>query len=167
MHNINVSEIDAVIFDFDGVLTDNNVYVDSSGNEQVCCYRGDGLAFDVFRKLGVNVCIFSTEKNLVVTARAKKLQVPVYQSISNKLESLDAFVKENNYKYSNLFYIGNDLNDYLAMKKCGFSACPSDSHSKIKEISTFQLRAKGGCGVARELIESVFKLDIIKILYLK
>ena len=49
--NLSINDIDALVFDFDGVLTDNLVYLDSKGNEIVCCSRSDGLAFDILRKL--------------------------------------------------------------------------------------------------------------------
>jgi 3-deoxy-D-manno-octulosonate 8-phosphate phosphatase KdsC-like HAD superfamily phosphatase len=51
------------------------------------------------------------------------------------------------------------------MKVCGYTACPIDSHLKIKEISKYILTTKGGDGVVRELLEQVFNLDFIKILY--
>ena len=63
--------------------------------------------------------------------------------------------------------MGNDLNDYLAMKVCGYTACPIDSHPKIKEISKYILTTKGGNGVVREVLEQVLNLDFIKILYSK
>ena len=48
---MNINEIDALVFDFDGVLTDNKVLVQQDGTESVLCNRADGLAFDVLRKL--------------------------------------------------------------------------------------------------------------------
>ena len=60
--------------------------------------------------------------------------------------------------------MGNDLNDYEALKLCGYSACPSDSHKKIKKISTFKLDAKGGSGVVRELLEEILGLDFLKVI---
>ena len=77
-HNhININMIDAFVFDFDGVLTNNLVYLDHHGDEWVSCNRADGLAFDLLLKLNKPTYILSTEKNPVVTARAKKLKVPV------------------------------------------------------------------------------------------
>jgi 3-deoxy-D-manno-octulosonate 8-phosphate phosphatase KdsC-like HAD superfamily phosphatase len=73
--------------------------------------------------------------------------------------------KENNYKLSNILYVGNDLNDYKAMKLCGYTACPVDSHDRIKDISLYVLKTRGGMGIARELVESVFGIDITDILY--
>jgi len=64
----------------------------------------------------------------------------------------------------NIIYVGNDLNDYSVMQSCGYTACPSDSHKEIKKISKIVLNTKGGHGVVRELLESVFDIDFIKIL---
>ena len=162
---INIQEVDALIFDFDGVLTDNGVYVNESGCEQVRCSRADGLAFDVFRKLGTKVWILSTEKNRVVSKRAKKLNTPVLQGVKNKVDGLNKLAQEEGIHLSRVLYVGNDLNDYHAMQLCGYSACPADSHPVIKGIAKFPLITKGGMGIAREIIEDVLGIDIIKTLY--
>jgi 3-deoxy-D-manno-octulosonate 8-phosphate phosphatase (KDO 8-P phosphatase) len=82
-HNF-FNQIEMLLFDFDGVLTDNLVHIDSNGREFVSCSRADGLAFDVLSKLEKPVYILSTEENLVVTARASKLNVPVLQGVHDK-----------------------------------------------------------------------------------
>ena len=160
-----LNNIDAFIFDFDGVLTNNLVYLDQNGKESVSCSRADGLAFDVLRKLDKPAFILSTENNPVVTMRTKKLKVPVVQGVADKVEAIKELVNKNNYNLKNIIYVGNDLNDYLVMRLCGYSACPADSHPKIKSISSVILKMKGGNGVVRELLEEVLGLDFVKILY--
>ena len=158
-------DIDAFIFDFDGVLTNNLVHLDQNGKESVSCSRADGLAFDVLRKLDKPAFILSTENNPVVTMRAKKLKIPVVQGVDDKVEAIKKLVNKNSYNLKNILYVGNDLNDYLVMQLCGYAICPADSHSKIKEISDVVLKKNGGNGVVRELLEDVLGLDFIKILY--
>ena len=160
-----LDDIDAFVFDFDGVLTNNLVQMDENGKESVSCSRADGLAFDVLRKLNKPAYILSTEKNLVVKARAKKLNIPAIQGVANKVEAIKKLATDNNYSLKNILYVGNDLNDYLVMQLCGYSACPADSHPKIKHISDICLNTNGGEGVVRELLEEVLDLDFIKILY--
>ena len=160
-----LDDIDAFVFDFDGVLTNNLVKIDENGKESVSCSRADGLAFDVLRKLNKPAYILSTEKNLVVKARAKKLNIPAIQGVANKVEAIKKLATDNNYSLKNILYVGNDLNDYLVMQLCGYTACPADSHPKIKEISGNILTSKGGNGVVRELLEGVLSLDFIKTLY--
>jgi len=157
--------IEAIVFDFDGVLTDNLVSIDQQGKEYVSCSRADGLAFDVLYKLKKPSYILSTEKNQTVTARAKKLKIHALQGVDNKVEGIKQLSEQKMFKIKNTLYIGNDINDYKVMQLCGYSACPSDSHEAIKSIATIVLKTKGGKGIVRELLEDVFKLDFIKILY--
>ena len=160
-----LDDIDAFVFDFDGVLTNNLVQIDENGKESVSCSRADGLAFDVLRKLNKPAYILSTEKNLVVKARAKKLNIPAIQGVADKVEAIKKLAADNSYSLKNILYVGNDLNDYLVMQLCGYSACPADSHSKIKNVSSIILGTNGGDGIVRELLEEVLNLDFIKILY--
>jgi 3-deoxy-D-manno-octulosonate 8-phosphate phosphatase (KDO 8-P phosphatase) len=162
---LSIENIEAFVFDFDGVLTNNFVLVDQDGKESVMCNRSDGLAFDVLNKIKKPVYLISTETNAVVKERAKKLRVPVFNSTSNKSEVLNELARLENFSLENIVYIGNDINDFEAMQLCGLKVCPSDSHKKIKSIASIVLESRGGEGVARELLEEVIGLDFIKILY--
>ena len=164
---ISLQNIEAIVFDFDGVLTDNKVFVDQEGNESVSCSRADGLAFDVLYKLKKPTYILSTEKNPVVTARAKKLKIPAIQCIKNKVDGLRELAEKESFNLQNTLYVGNDLNDYQVMKISGYTACPADSHQMIKEISTIILKTSGGNGIVRELLEDHLQVDFIKTLYPK
>jgi YrbI family 3-deoxy-D-manno-octulosonate 8-phosphate phosphatase len=161
---IKLQDLDIIIFDFDGVLTDNKVHLDQKGNEWVSCNRSDGLAFDILKIIKKPTYIISTEKNKVVAARAKKLKIPVIFGVKNKSDVLKKLLTKKKFNFNKTLYVGNDLNDYEALKLCGYSACPSDSHKKIKKISTFILDAKGGSGVVRELLEKILKVNFLKIM---
>jgi YrbI family 3-deoxy-D-manno-octulosonate 8-phosphate phosphatase len=167
INQFTLNNIDAFVFDFDGVLTNNLVHLDQDGKESVSCSRSDGLAFDVLRKLNKPAFILSTEKNYVVAMRAKKLKIPAIQGTSDKVDSLKEVANKEGYNLQNILYVGNDLNDYQVMKLCGFSVCPADSHPKIKEISDIVLQTDGGNGIVRELLEDIVGLDFVKILYNK
>ncbi len=152
---IPLKNVCALVFDFDGVLTDNRVWVDSTGKETVACHRGDGLGFKVLRNLKIPCYILSAETNPVVSARAKKLKIEAFQNVQNKKQGLIRLAGDKKWDLAQVLYVGNDLNDYEAMRLCGYSACPSDSHAKIKKIATHPLKTRGGFGVAREIIESI------------
>ena len=162
---IEISSLELLVLDFDGVLTNNYVYIDQSGNESVRCSRADGLAFDALKKLPLSAYILSSELNPVVTQRAQKLGVPVLQGCKDKWTKIKELSKELNISTRKMLYVGNDLNDYEAMINCGYSACPSDSHPKIKRISQITLNSNGGNGVMRELLEETMGLDLISLLY--
>jgi 3-deoxy-D-manno-octulosonate 8-phosphate phosphatase (KDO 8-P phosphatase) len=162
-----IETVDAFIFDFDGVLTNNRVYLNQDGKEWVSCSRADGLAFDLLRKLKKPAYILSTEKNPVVSARAKKIQVPVLQGVSNKVTAIKRLAEANGFSLTRICYLGNDLNDYRVMQLSGITACPADSHPTIKQLATITLQKNGGEGVVRELLEEWFNQDFLKILYQK
>lgn len=161
---IDLRSLQCIVFDFDGVLTDNMVFVDQYGNESVRCCRGDGLAFDALRRASLQLYILSTESNPVVTARGAKIRIPVYQGIGNKRDGLVSLAMEQNFELSQTMYVGNDLNDYHAMQTCGFRLCPQDSHPRIKALADVVLEAGGGQGVVREIVEDVLGLDMLMLL---
>ncbi len=96
---ISINEIDILVFDFDGVLTDNKVHIDKNGSEFVSCTRSDGIGSAAIEKLNKPTLILSTEKNLVVTARAKKSNVPKIQGTDSKVKALENILNRNNYDF--------------------------------------------------------------------
>ena len=151
--------IKLIVFDFDGVLTDNRVLVFQDGREAVFCSRSDGLAFDLFRAANLRTLILSTEVNPVVSARARKLRTAVLQGREDKRSTLIDYCAKHQILLHQVAYVGNDVNDLAAMECVGLPICPSDAHRTIKRISKHVLRSKGGAGVARELAETFFGLD--------
>jgi 3-deoxy-D-manno-octulosonate 8-phosphate phosphatase (KDO 8-P phosphatase) len=71
-----LKNIELVVFDFDGVFTDNKVHITENGLECVLCFRSDGLGLDMLRGLNIKMAIISGEKNSIVLTRAKKEQLP-------------------------------------------------------------------------------------------
>ncbi len=156
-----------IVFDFDGVLTDNRVLVFSDGKEAVFCSRADGLGFDMFRWAKQAVLILSTEKNEVVSARASKLKIPCLQGIRDKAQALKDYCVNAKVSLADVLYIGNDLNDYEPMQLVGLRACPADAHPQIKKISQYILNSNGGYGVAREVCEDLCGLEYSNLLNLR
>ena len=161
---ININDLDLIVFDFDGVLTNNSVYIDECGVESVKCSRSDGLAFDILRKIDIRTIILSTETNPIVQQRAKKLKIEAISAQTNKEGFLKKFCKDNSYNLNRVLYVGNDLNDYYAMKSAGYRICPSDSHPKILEIATKVIDVKGGDGVARNIVEEILNLNMMELI---
>jgi 3-deoxy-D-manno-octulosonate 8-phosphate phosphatase (KDO 8-P phosphatase) len=159
------SKIKLIVLDFDGVLTNNKVLLNDQGEEFVSCSRADGIAFDALKVLKVQTIILSTEKNKVVSSRAKKLQVECIQGIENKKDKLMELIKKYKLDKDEILYVGNDINDISAMSLCELTFCPSDSHEAVKSVVKVVLKTKGGEGVVREILETHFKLDLYKILY--
>ena len=163
------NDIRTIVFDFDGVFTDNKVWVGQDGTESVRCDRGDGLAFDLMRKFvkennwKVDYFILSKEKNPVVASRANKLQIPCVQGISAKSEYLLMHLQEKKLDFASLIYVGNDLNDLAAIRLAGFSVAPCDAHPVIKQQASTVLPFKGGEGFVRAFVEKLLMLERLNV----
>jgi len=161
------STIHTIVFDFDGIFTDNKVWVDQYGTESVRCDRSDGLAFDLLRRFikknnwNLNYFILSKEKNSVVSSRANKLQITCVQGNSNKADYLRAYLVENRHNPEGLIYAGNDINDLGAMQIAGFSVAPSDAHPLIKRQANLVLKQKGGEGFVRAFVEILLGIELM------
>jgi N-acylneuraminate cytidylyltransferase len=149
-----ISNVSAIVFDFDGVLTNNKVYVSEKGEETVRCDRGDGFTFELLKKLGLKIFILSSEKNSVVKMRAKKLNIDLIYGSKNKKNDLKELCKKHSLDLKKLVYVGNDINDLEAMKVCGFSFAVADAVKEIKKVADFVLESKGGEMVAREIFNN-------------
>lgn len=149
--------IDLIVYDFDGVLTDNRVLVFEDGKEAVWCNRADGLAISLIKKAGIPQIILSTEENRVVEARARKLDIDVLQGIEDKKTALVDYCRKSNYNLKKVVYVGNDINDLEAMKLVGYAFAPQDANVKVKNIATAVTEKKGGDGVIKEFYDKLFK----------
>ena len=148
-------KINLIVYDFDGVMTNNKLYLDQDGREMVQVNRADGLGIAEIQKLGIEQIIISTETNPVVSARANKLGIPCLQGINNKKEALMDYCGKNDIDLNNVAFVGNDINDKEAMVIAGITFCPSDAHNSIIAISNHFLKARGGEGVIRELLDFI------------
>jgi 3-deoxy-D-manno-octulosonate 8-phosphate phosphatase (KDO 8-P phosphatase) len=121
-----------IVYDFDGVMTNNKVIVDQNGHESVYVNRSDGLAISEFKRLNLKQIIISTEKNPVVLKRAEKLGIPCIYGVENKKSILENYLKEEKINQADVSYVGNDLNDYEAMAIVGVPVAPEDAHESEK-----------------------------------
>jgi YrbI family 3-deoxy-D-manno-octulosonate 8-phosphate phosphatase len=155
-----VKQIKFVIFDFDGVFTDNRVYVSQDGSESVSCCRSDGLGLRRLDDVGIQYCIVSTETNPIVTMRAKKLNIPVTQGHDDKLSVVRRLVAEKGFEMSNVAYVGNDINDKQCLEEVGLPIVVADAYPEVISISQYQTQRLGGHGAVREVCDFISKYHI-------
>ena len=141
------------VFDFDGVFTDNRVYVDQSGRETVSCSRADGLGVERLLSSGFEAAVLSTETNLVVSARCRKLRLPVEQGVRDKAQVLRRLAASRGLPLQQVAYLGNDVNDLECLRIAGVAIAPADAHPDVRKIADLVLHKSGGHGAVRELCD--------------
>jgi YrbI family 3-deoxy-D-manno-octulosonate 8-phosphate phosphatase len=142
-----------IVFDFDGVMTDNRVLVHQSGEESVWCHRGDGLGIARLQEAGFEVLVLSTENNPVVAARCRKLNIEVVQGSDDKGRTLQKLARERNLGPAQIAYVGNDLNDISCMQWVGWPIAVADAAPGVRAIAKWVTRMPGGYGAVREVAD--------------
>ena len=168
-----LASIHTVAFDFDGVFTNNKVWVDQDGRESVRCDRSDGLALDLVRafqrqgRLTAEFFILSTEHNPVVLARARKLRLACHQAMGDKLsfiqQHLAARFPNQPDVFAGFVYVGNDLNDLPVMRRAGYAVAPADAHPLVRAVAHLVLSQPGGEGCVRAFVERLLRVGDLSV----
>ncbi len=149
-------KIKAVVFDFDGVFTTNQVIVSETGEESVICNRSDGYGMRLLESLPLEVMILSTEINPVVSARARKLKIECHQNCPAKAPELRRLMEKKGIPLELVAYVGNDVNDLECMNLVGLPIAVADAFPEVLEAAKLVLRSSGGKGAVREVCELIY-----------
>lgn len=148
-----LSAVRLVVFDFDGVFTDNKVIVTQKGEEAVVCSRADGYGLAMLRSAEVDSLVLSSEVNLVVSARCRKLKLCCIQGCADKLRALKKLASERGLTLAQIAYVGNDINDLACMGAVGLPVAVADAYPQALEVAAYITSRKGGEGAVREICE--------------
>lgn len=153
-----IRRIRLVAFDFDGVFTDNMVYVFEDGTEAVRCWRGDGIGLRKLENLGIEAVIISSEPNPVVAARSRKLKIACIHDCKDKAEALASLALERGVRLDQTAFVGNDVNDLAVLTVAGLAIVVQDAHPDVLAAANYQTRRPGGFGAVREVCDLFVEL---------
>lgn len=142
-----------VVFDFDGVFTNNTVYVFQDGTEVIQCFRGDGIGLRKLERAGIQTMILSTEPNPVVSVRSHKLGVACVQGCEDKRAALEEIAGEKGIPLAQVAFVGNDVNDLPCLACVGLPIVVADAHPDVVPLGRYQTKARGGRGAVREVCD--------------
>ena len=151
--------INLLISDFDGVFTDNSVFISENGIESVRCNRSDGIGIALLKESGVEFIVCSSEKVNIVKYRANKIGFESYVDVKNKGYFIRNYLSKKPFNQSNVAYIGNDVNDLSAFDSVGYKIAVKDAYPEIILKADKILNCKGGYGAVREACEHIIKIN--------
>lgn len=146
-----------IVFDFDGVLTDNRVLVTDDGHEAAWCNRSDGLGLAALRRIGVHALILSTETNPIVSHRARKLQTECIHGCEDKWATLAGVLQARDIDPALVAYVGNDINDVECLRHVGLPICVADAYPPVKKLARLVTERRGGEGAVREICDAIVR----------
>jgi YrbI family 3-deoxy-D-manno-octulosonate 8-phosphate phosphatase len=152
-----LEQVRMAIFDFDGVFTDNRVWVNERGVETLAFSRSDGLGLRRLEAVGVQYLIVSMEQNPIVGARAQKLRAECIQGVEDKLTVVRERTDAAGFRLEQAAYVGNDINDAECLRAVGLPVVPADAWPEVKPLARWVLTRAGGAGCVREFCDAVWE----------
>lgn len=143
--------------DVDGTLTDGKIYVSADGEVMKAFNIKDGYGIVAARKQGVTPIIITGRSSEITQRRCEELGIThLYQGVKDKLPLLHSVLNQLGVSLEETAYIGDDLNDLDCMAACGYSACPADAVTKVREAVDYVCKSVGGQGAVREMLEQLY-----------
>jgi 3-deoxy-D-manno-octulosonate 8-phosphate phosphatase (KDO 8-P phosphatase) len=154
-----VSNIQALAFDVDGVLTDGGVWWGDDGTESKRFSFADIMGVSLATKAGLVVTLISGEDSPLVDRFATKMNITdVTKGCKDKAGALRAFAERQGLPLEAICFMGDDVNDLGAMEIAGFSAAPANAQPAVLKIARFVAKANGGNGAVRELVDMILSI---------
>ena len=153
-----LKNVTTFIFDYDGVMTDGTVYMDSNGDPLRTSNVKDGYALQLASKLGYHLAVISGAVVTNITKRLNALGVrDVFTGIPDKVVKLEEYMEQNGLTPEQIVYVGDDIPDLPVMQRVGVPACPADAAAEIRQICKYISDRPGGRGCVRDIIEQTLK----------
>lgn len=158
-----IKNIKILLTDSDGVLTDGGMYYSETGDELKKFNTRDGMGVEILRNNNIKTIIITGEDVELVKRRGEKLGIEdIYLGVKDKPEIVKEICKKHNVKLEELAYIGDDINDLVAMKMIGFKCSVCDGMKSVIDIADYVTTLKGGQGALREVAEIIIKYKNFK-----
>jgi 3-deoxy-D-manno-octulosonate 8-phosphate phosphatase (KDO 8-P phosphatase) len=152
------NDIEWLLCDVDGVLTDGGLYYDRRGHQLLRFDVKDGLALVLARRAGLKIGVLSARSSPALERRASELKLDAVISGSrDKGADFEAFLVDQNTAARRVAFIGDDLTDLILLGRCGLAFAPSDAVEEVQAVAHHVLSASGGRGAVRQMVELVLK----------
>ncbi len=149
----NLTKIKALVLDVDGVFTKGEVTYDSGGEFSKTFNMRDGMGLEIAREKGIAPIILTSEDTPIVATRMEKLGIDhVYLGVKDKYATLQHICKEHEIMFSEIAYVGDDVNDLANICAVGWGLCPHDAVNEIKTNADMILNHNGGEMAIRESV---------------
>jgi 3-deoxy-D-manno-octulosonate 8-phosphate phosphatase (KDO 8-P phosphatase) len=153
-----VPDIQLIVFDVDGVLTDGSLIYDNLGNELKRFNIRDGFGIRAARFSGISVGVLTARSSAVVARRAEELKIDHYfHGCKDKAAGIEAIAARARVALEQTAFMGDDILDLPALKKVGYPMAVADAAIEVLEAAKFVSESDGGRGAAREAVEHILR----------
>lgn len=152
------AELEWILCDADGVLTDGGLYYDRRGHNQLRFDARDGLGLKLAQLAGLKVGILSGRDSAALERRSNELKLEfLSMGVADKRAGLETFLDRHNTVARRVAYVGDDLPDLVVLSQCGLSFAPADAAQEVRDLVHRVLASPGGHGAVREMVELLLR----------
>lgn len=147
--------IKMIISDFDGIMTDNCIYIGDDLKISRKVNFKDIMGISLLKKAGIDLAFISGEKNPLIDFLAERFDLKeIHQNIRIKVDIIKSIVEKYNLKSEEFLYIGDDINDIDCLNFSHTKITVPNSTPAVKKIKDIQItKETGGNGAFREVID--------------
>ena len=152
------AELEWILCDVDGVLTDGGLYFDRRGHRLLRFDVKDGMGMKLAQRAGLKVGVLTARSSQALERRAAELDLDaVMTGVKDKNAELESFLERNNTVPGRIAFIGDDLPDLMVLARCGLTFAPADAVSEVRTVVHHVLQSAGGNGAVREMAETILR----------
>ena len=158
MINYDLRKIRAIVFDVDGVLSQETIMLPPEGVPNRTVNIKDGYAIQLAMKLGLRIAVMTGANVEAIRIRYEGLGMEdIYMGCAMKMPTYEAFLDKYGLTDDEVMYMGDDIPDLEIMRRVGCPVCPRDAATEIREVSIYVSHRNGGQGCARDVIEQTLR----------
>ncbi len=155
---VDLTEIELLALDVDGVLTDGALIIHADGSESKCFNTLDGHGIRLWQRAGLKVALISGRASEPTRRRAEELQIEyVFEDCHDKLPVFEKLLEQIGLSPEKAAYVGDDLTDLPLIRYAGFGVAVADAVDEVKRYADYVTVRPGGRGAVREVIEHILK----------
>lgn len=147
-----------LIFDVDGVLTNNQLIFSQDGEILKVFHSQDGLGINAAHKAGLRTAIITGRDSSMVRRRGEELRIAdIYMGAMDKVAAYEKLLQKHGLTPAETAYVGDDLNDLAVMARVGLACAVGNAVDEVKAAARYVAVKEGGRGGVREIIEFILK----------
>ena len=154
-----LADVEAMVFDVDGVMTDGGIMPLPDGDFIRKYNAKDGYALAYAVTHGMNIGVISGGFGKTLESRLNRLHIEhKYLACMDKIAAIDDFIQKTGVKRENILYMGDDIPDLEVLRYVGIPVAPADACCEVAQSVVYLSEHKGGAGAVRDIIEQVMRV---------
>ena len=153
MTHADPGQVELILLDVDGVLSDGSVIYGDRGQELKAFNTKDGFGLSLWRQAGGQAAIVTGRGGEAVQRRARELGIEiVMEGVKDKAEAVTRIHRRTRVQRDRMAFVGDDWPDLSAMRVVGYPIATADAEPEVRAGAAYVTERPGGAGAVRDAV---------------